>query len=184
MLDPPFAFLRGSAAVMVDDLSTTPTTGMQVAACGDMHVSNFGVYASAERSLVFSINDFDEVHTGPGEWDLKRLAASATVAIRFMGGDKAQSEEAGQEVVRAYRKRIRRYAEMGYLQVWYDLIDERAVLDSISPRLHRSAERTLGKARRKAHLQALDTLTEDVDGHHRFIEAAPLLARQPHSAGR
>ncbi len=183
MLDSPFAFLRGSAAVMVDDLSTTPTTGMQVAACGDMHVSNFGVYASAERSLVFSINDFDEVHPGPWEWDLKRLAASATVAIRFMGGDKAQSEEAAQEVVRAYRKRIRRYAEMGYLQVWYDLIDERAVLDSISPRLHRSAERTLGKARRKDHVQALDKLTEEVDGEHRFIEDAPLLVREPHSDG-
>ena len=183
MLDSPFAFLRDSAAVMVDDLSTTPTTGMQVAACGDMHVSNFGVYASAERSLVFSINDFDEVHPGPWEWDLKRLAASATVAIRFMGGDKAQSEEAAQEVVRAYRKRIRRYAEMGYLQVWYDLIDERAVLDSISPRLHRSAERTLGKARRKDHVQALDKLTEEVDGEHRFIEDAPLLVREPHSDG-
>src|SRR5262245_58585044 len=90
MLASPFAFLRGSAAVMADDLSTTPVSGMQVVCCGDMHVSNFGVYASAERSLVFSINDFDEVHPGPWEWDLKRLAASATVAIRFMGGDKAQ----------------------------------------------------------------------------------------------
>src|SRR5262249_40436470 len=83
MLASPFAFLRGSAAVMVDDLSTTPVTGMQVACCGDMHVANFGVYASAERSLVFSINDFDEVHFGPWEWDLKRLAASAAVAVRF-----------------------------------------------------------------------------------------------------
>src|SRR5215468_4568244 len=125
MLASPFAFLRGSAAVMVDDLSTTPVTGIQVACCGDMHVSNFGVYASAERSLVFSINDFDEVHPGPWEWDLKRLAASATVAIRFMGGDKARGEEAAQAVVRAYRKHIWRYSGMGYLQAWYDLIDER-----------------------------------------------------------
>ncbi len=181
MLASPFAFLRGSAAVMVDDLSTTPVTGMQVACCGDMHVSNFGVYASAERSLIFSINDFDEVHPGPWEWDLKRLAASATVAIRFMGGDKAQSEEAAQEVVRAYRKRIRRYSEMGYLQVWYDLIDERAVLDAISPRLRRGAERTLAKARRKDHVQTLDKLTEQVDGEHRFIEDVPLIMRETRS---
>ena len=89
MLVSPFAFLRGSAAVMADDLSRTPITGLAVAACGDMHVSNFGVYASAERNLVFAINDFDEVHPGPWEWDLKRLAASAAVAARFMGGDKA-----------------------------------------------------------------------------------------------
>ena len=77
MLASPFTFLRGSAAVMAGDLSGTPTTGMQVAACGDMHVSNFGVFASAERNLIFAINDFDEVHPGPWEWDLKRLAASA-----------------------------------------------------------------------------------------------------------
>ena len=94
MLASPFAFLRGSAAVMADDLSRTPITGLSVAACGDMHVANFGVYASAERNLVFAINDFDEVHPGPWEWDLKRLAASAAVAARFMGGDKAAAAEA------------------------------------------------------------------------------------------
>jgi uncharacterized protein (DUF2252 family) len=178
MLASPFAFLRGSAAVMTDDLATTPTTGMQVACCGDMHVSNFGVYASAERSLVFSINDFDEVHPGPWEWDLKRLAASATVAISFMGGDKAQSEEAAQEIVRSYRKHIRRYAEMGHLQVWYDLIDEEAVLDALSPRLRRNAKRTLAKARRKNHVQTLDKLTERVNGEHRIIEDVPLIVRE------
>ena len=94
MLASPFAFLRGSAAVMADDLSRTPISGLSVAACGDMHVANFGVYASAERNLVFAINDFDEVHPGPWEWDLKRLAASAAVAARFMGGDKAEAAEA------------------------------------------------------------------------------------------
>lgn len=91
MLASPFAFLRGSAAVMAADLSTTPVTGMGVGACGDMHVSNFGVFASAERNLIFAINDFDEVHPGPWEWDLKRLAASAAVAVRFMGGDRGKS---------------------------------------------------------------------------------------------
>ena len=94
MLVSPFAFLRGSAAVMASDLSRTPLTGMAVGVCGDMHVSNFGVYASAERNLVFAINDFDEIHPGPWEWDVKRLAASAAVAVRFMGGDKAAAAEA------------------------------------------------------------------------------------------
>ncbi|HEX2885635.1 DUF2252 domain-containing protein [Vineibacter terrae] len=183
MLVSPFTFLRGSAAVMADDLSGTPVTGMIVAACGDMHVSNFGVYASAERNLVFSINDFDEVHPGPWEWDLKRLAASAAVAARFMGGDKVKAQEAAQEIVRSYRKRMRRYAQMGYLQIWYDYIDERAVLDAISPRLRRGAERVLDKARQKGHVQALDKLTEQVDGEHRLIEDLPLIVRETHSDG-
>src|SRR5215475_11453859 len=158
MLASPFAFLRGSAAVMVDDLSTTPVTGIQVACCGDMHVANFGVYASAERSLVFSINDFDEVHPGPWEWDLKRLAASAAVAVRFMDGDKAEAEAAAQEIVRSYRKRMHRYAEMGHMEIWYETIDDRAVLDALSPRLRRNAGRILDKAKRKSHVQVLDKL--------------------------
>jgi len=86
MLASPFAFLRGSAAVMTADLAALPTTGVFVNACGDMHVSNFGVFGSAERELIFAINDFDEVFPAPWEWDVKRLAASAAVAVRFMGG--------------------------------------------------------------------------------------------------
>jgi uncharacterized protein (DUF2252 family) len=181
MLGSPFTFLRGSAAVMARDLSETPVTGMQVAACGDMHVSNFGVYASAERNLIFSINDFDEVHPGPWEWDLKRLAASAAVAARFMGADKVTAEEAAQAAVRSYRKRIRRYAGMGFLQVWYERIDERAVLGAISPRLRRGTERTLDRARSKGHVRALEKLTVEVGGEHRFVEDAPLIVRETHS---
>ena len=85
MLASPFAFLRGSAAVMIQDIAPAPTTGLTVQACGDMHVSNFGVFASAERSLVFAINDFDETYVGAWEWDLKRLVASAVVAGQFLG---------------------------------------------------------------------------------------------------
>jgi uncharacterized protein (DUF2252 family) len=181
MLATPFAFLRGSAAVMASDLSTTPVTGMRVAACGDMHVSNFGVYASAERNLIFAINDFDEVHPGPWEWDLKRLAASAAVSSRNMGGDKVQAEEAAREIVRSYRKRMRRYAGMGYLQVWYERIDEHAVLEAISPRLRRGAARNLAKARTKGHVRALEKLTAEVDGVHRFIEDVPLIVRETES---
>ena len=178
MLASPFAFLRGSAAVMASDLPRTPVTGLAVAACGDMHVSNFGVFASAERTLVFGINDFDEVHPGPWEWDVKRLAASAAVAIRFMGGDEDEAEDAARASVRSYRKRIRRYAEMGYLEVWYDHIDERAVLKrwpgvAAPPRL-------MDKARQRP-CAVLEKLTEEVAGEHRIIEDVPLIVRETHT---
>ena len=180
MLVTPFTFLRGSAAVMADDLSGTPVTGLQVAACGDMHVSNFGIYASAERNLIFAINDFDEIHPGPWEWDLKRLAASAAVAARFMGGDRSQAEMAARACVRSYRKRMHRYAGMGYLRVWYERIDERAVLDAISPKIRREAESVMNKARQKGHVQVLGKVTAEVDGEHRFVEDVPLIVRETH----
>ena len=133
MLASPFAFLRGSAIVMSADLAHTPVTGLRVQACGDMHVANFGVFASAERNLVFGINDFDETLPGAWEWDLKRLAVSAVVAARFMGADKVLCGEASRAVVRSYRKRMREYAAMGYLEVWYARIDEQGILTSLSP---------------------------------------------------
>jgi uncharacterized protein (DUF2252 family) len=181
MLASPFAFLRGSAAVMAADLSNTPATGLFVNACGDMHVANFGVYASAERNLVFAINDFDEIHPGPWEWDLKRLAASAAVAARFMGGDKARAADAARASVRSYRKRIRRFAEMGHLQVWYNRIDERAVLDTLFAKGRQRAERALAKAREKGHMRALDRMTEEVGGEHRIVEDVPLIVRETRS---
>jgi uncharacterized protein (DUF2252 family) len=182
MLASPFAFLRGSAAVMSADLAATPASGLQVVACGDMHVANFGVYASAERRLVFSINDFDEVHPGPWEWDLKRLVASAAVAVRFMGGDKVAAADAARAVVRSYRKRIGRYAEMGYLQVWYDRIDAEKIVDTLPPRLQRNARRILDKARAKGHVQVLEKLTEQVPGQEpRIIEDVPLIVRETHT---
>lgn len=180
MLASPFSFLRGSAAIMAADLAETPVTGLFVNACGDMHVANFGVFASAERNLVFAINDFDEIHPGPWEWDLKRLAASAAVAARFMGGDKDRAADAARAIVRSYRKRIRRFAEMGYLEVWYNRIDERAVMDTLSAKGRRRAERVLAKAREKGHVQVLDKLTEQVDGEHRIIEEVPLIVRETH----
>ena len=85
MLANPFAFLRGAAAIMASDLSTLPISGKPVVACGDAHVKNFGVYASAERNLIFAINDYDEAYVGPWEWDLKRLSTSAAVAAQFLG---------------------------------------------------------------------------------------------------
>lgn len=181
MLASPFAFLRGSAAVMAADLAPLPTTGMFVNACGDMHVSNFGVFGSAERDLIFAINDFDEVFPAPWEWDLKRLVASAAVAVRFMGGDKHDAAEAASETVRVYRSRLARYAEMGHLEVWYDRIDERAILDALSPKVRRSAQRIIDKAHAKGHQRVLDKLTAEVNGEHRIVEDVPLIVRETHT---
>jgi len=181
MLASPFSFLRGSAAIMAGDLAHTPVTGLQVNACGDMHVANFGVYASAERNLVFAINDFDETHPGPWEWDIKRLAASAAVAVRFMGGDKTAAADAARAIVRSYRKRIRRYAGMGYLEVWYDRLDEQSTLNTLSPKVRKRAERAIVKAREKGHVQVLEKLTEQVNGEHRIVEDIPLIVRETHT---
>ncbi len=180
MLASPFAFLRGSAAVMAEDLSHTPVTGLPVVACGDMHVANFGLYASAERNLVFAINDFDEVHPGPWEWDLKRLAASAAVASRFLGGGAAHADDAARRVVSAYRRRIRQYAGMGHLRVWYDRIDEEVILEAAAPRARKKAEQLMEKARENGPLRTLEKLTEHVDGVPRIVEDAPLIVHETH----
>jgi uncharacterized protein (DUF2252 family) len=180
MLASPFAFLRGSAAVMAADLAPQPVTGVFVNACGDMHVSNFGVFGSAERELIFAINDFDEVFPAPWEWDLKRLAASASVAVRFMGGDKHHAAEAAIACVRSYRERIARYAAMGTLEIWYDRIDERAIMDALSPKARREARKIVDKARAKGHQRVLEKITERVDGAHRIVEEVPLIVRETH----
>ena len=185
MLTSPFAFLRGSAAVMAADLAYTPTTGMNVQACGDMHVANFGVFASAERNLVFGINDFDETLPGPWEWDLKRLAASAVVCCRFLGADRVLCEESARAVVKSYRKRMREYAKMNYLDVWYARIDERDVLSVLSPKARKRAKQIMAKAKQRGHLQVLDKMAELVDNQQRIIEVRPFIVRETHTeAGR
>jgi hypothetical protein len=176
MLASPFAFLRGSAAVMAADLANTPVTGITVQACGDMHVANFGVFASAERNLVFGINDFDETLPGAWEWDLKRLAASAAVVARFLGGDEALAEECSRAAVRSYRKRMRGYAEMGHLEVWYSRIDEEGLMQAISPGAREAASRILAKARQRGHVQVLDKMAELVDAVTRWRRARGLPA--------
>ena len=180
MLTSPFAFLRGSAAIMAGDLANSPRTDLEVMACGDMHLMNFGLFASAERNLIFAINDFDEVLPGPWEWDLKRLAASAAVAALFLGGDRIDAEQAARAVVEAYVRRIRSYAEMGFLEVWYDLIDEKSILAAAPRRLRKLALAAFAKARARGHIRALDRLTEEVNGEHRIVEDVPLIVRAKH----
>jgi uncharacterized protein (DUF2252 family) len=178
MLTSPFAFLRGSAAVMAADLAISPTTGFYVQACGDMHVSNFGVYGSAERRLIFAINDFDETLPGPWEWDVKRLAASAYVASAHLEGDKKNCQDAAWAVVAGYQDHLRRYARMGYLETWYDCIDSDRVLKSLSSEARRRADTLFDKARTRTHLQVLEKMTDLVDDHHRIVEDRPFIVRE------
>jgi uncharacterized protein (DUF2252 family) len=142
-----------------------------------MHVANFGVFASAERQLVFAINDFDETQPGPWEWDVKRLAASAYVAADHLACDKAGREAAARAAVESYRSRMRRYAGMGQLEVWYDTIHSDRLLESLPPAMRGSADAVLDKARKRTHMQVLDKLTDLVDDQHRIIEQHPFIVR-------
>ena len=176
----PFGFLRGAAAVMAADLASTSATGLNVLACGDMHLANFGLFASAERNLVFAINDFDEVHPGPWEWDLKRLAASCAVAAVFTGADRQSAQDVAWQAVQAYVRKIRDYAETGYLATWYDVINADAILAATLPTRRKAVEEMMAKARSRGPLRALDQLTEQVGGEHRIVEDAPLIVRETH----
>jgi uncharacterized protein (DUF2252 family) len=150
-----------------------------------MHVSNFGLFASAERNLVFGINDFDETLPGPWEWDLKRLAASAVVCGRFLGADRVICEETARAVVKSYRKRMREYAEMNYLDVWYARIDASDLLSLLSPNLRKQGKQVIAKAKKRGHLQVLDKMAELVDNQHRIVEVRPFIVRETHTeAGR
>jgi uncharacterized protein (DUF2252 family) len=174
----PFAFLRGSAAVMAADLQSTPVTGITVVACGDMHIANCGLFASAERQLVFAINDFDEVYPGPWEWDVKRLAASAAVAALHIGGTRRHAAQAAFAAAESYVRHMHRYAEMGFLETWYDLIDEDRILDAAPPRLHPDIRAATSRARSRGHLRSLGKLTEDTPAGVRLAEDPPILIRE------
>jgi uncharacterized protein (DUF2252 family) len=178
MLMSPFAFLRGTAAVMAQDLGPSPVTGLQVQLCGDMHVSNFGVFASAERSLVFGINDFDETIPGPWEWDLKRLVTSAVVAGQFVGKDDEACESYSRAVVSSYRQRMYEYADMGYLATWYSVIHEEDILTGVPTKLLGKWQKAIAKAKKGSHLQVLEKMTDLVDNKERIVENAPFVVRE------
>ncbi len=123
MSQSPFAYYRGSAAVMAADLASTPKSGLRVQACGDAHLLNFGGFATPERNVIFDINDFDETLPAPWEWDIKRLAASVVIAARHLRLDESDAAKAATDTVCSYRERMANYASMRALDVWYDRID-------------------------------------------------------------
>jgi uncharacterized protein (DUF2252 family) len=174
----PFAFFRGSAAVMASDLALTPVTGIAVQISGDAHVGNFGGYASPERRLVFDVNDFDETVRGPWEWDVKRLAASAVLAARERGFKSRACDVVVQAALAAYRDRLAEYAAMPVLDVWYASIDiSGAVRTALDGRARRAWLRTAEAAERNTDLALLPRITELVDGRLRFIDDPPRLVR-------
>src|SRR4051795_7745299 len=179
MLVSPFTFYRGAAAVMAGDLAGSPRTGLHVQLCGDAHLSNFGAFAAPDRRLIFGVNDFDETHPGPFEWDVKRLAASFAVAGRDRGFDAAQRAAANRAVGGSYREAMREFAQMRALDIWYARLD----VDDIAKQWAAQAtakqrkrfERNLAKTRAKDSLRASDRLTHLVDGHPRIISDPPLI---------
>ncbi|WP_020696564.1 DUF2252 domain-containing protein [Reyranella massiliensis] len=134
MMQSPFAFYRGSAAVMAADLASTPASGIRVQVCGDAHLSNFGGFATPERRVIFDINDFDETLPGPWEWDIKRLTTSFVLAGRHIRLSEADSMRAVRAAAQSYRERMADYAQMRALDVWYDTIDvDRFLKETDSP---------------------------------------------------
>ena len=179
MLASPFTFYRGAAAIMAEDLAGTPQSGLRVQCCGDAHLSNFGVFASAERRLVFDLNDFDETLPGPWEWDVKRLAASMLIAAQSNEFRKRDQRRAVLECVAAYREAMASFASMGNLDVWYSRFEIESVLarhaDQFKPRSVKGAEKALAKARTKDSTSALSKLTNLVDGEPRIVDQSPLI---------
>jgi uncharacterized protein (DUF2252 family) len=179
MLVSPFAFFRGAALPMASDLASTPDSGIAVQLCGDAHLSNFGVFGSPERHLVFDINDFDETLPGPWEWDVKRLAASFAVAGRERGLSARQRATVLIDVVHEYRTAMRTFASMRNLEVWYAHVEVEALLDTLRAELsHREASDTkaaIAKARTRDSMRALAKLTHLVDGQPRIISDPPLI---------
>jgi uncharacterized protein (DUF2252 family) len=180
MLASPFAFYRGAAGVMAADLAAVPDSGLQVQLCGDAHLSNFGVYATPERRLVFDVNDFDETLPGPFEWDVKRLAASVAVAGRGNGHGSRERTDTVVAVVNSYRTAMRQFAKMGNLAVWYASLDVERAMADLAPRIKSSDRRrtraALDRARTRDNADALRKLTRtDAGGHARFVDDPPLI---------
>ena len=176
MLTSPFAFLRGSAAVMASDLARTPTTGIRVQACGDCHLMNFGVFATPERRLNFDLNDFDETLPAPWEWDLKRLAASIVVAGRYIDLKERDSQAATEAAVRAYRRRMARYAEMRAFDVWYDHVDLEQAIAQFSRARQKIMRARIEKARARGVVEHdFPKLTEQDSGRPRIKNNLPLI---------
>jgi uncharacterized protein (DUF2252 family) len=186
MLVSPFTFFRGAALVMASDLSSTPRSGLTAQICGDAHLSNFGVFGSPERQLLFDCNDFDETHPGPWEWDVKRLAASLVVAGRTLGFSKANRLEAIIRLGQRYREAMRMMASQSNLEVWYSRVEIQELVEALKQHAASSgskteahmaaaATKTTSKAMTKDSMRALNKLTRVVDGKRVIVSDPPLV---------
>jgi uncharacterized protein (DUF2252 family) len=179
MLVSPFAFYRGAALIMTADLAAAPSSGLQVQLCGDAHLANFGLFGSPERRLVFDLNDFDETLPGPFEWDVKRLAASLSVAGRNNGYADAERRGIVLAAAEAYRTAIAAFAGMGNLGVWYARLDVDEVLPRVEAELDRQRAKALranlARVRTRDSVQALAKFTRRQDGDVRIVSQPPLI---------
>jgi uncharacterized protein (DUF2252 family) len=184
MMVSPFTFYRGTAAVMASDLAGTPTAGLNVQLCGDAHLSNFGGYGSPERNLVFDLNDFDETLPGPFEFDVKRLAASFTVAARNNGFSKADAKSVTLRSVSSYREAMTEFSAMAVMDVWYAHLTDTDLLGMVSAargtakqkkKMAALATKNVEKAHSRDSLQALSKLGELVDGRYRIASVPPVV---------
>jgi uncharacterized protein (DUF2252 family) len=179
MLESPFRFYRGAAAIMAADLGPAPDTGLTVQLCGDAHLLNFRLLASPERHLVFDINDFDETHPGPFEWDVKRLAASFAIAGRANGFPVEEQNGAVRTCVAAYRARMREFAGMRTLDIWYAQDDADRLRELMATSMDREARRRTAEAtkhaRTRTHLQAFAKLTRATARGRRIAPDPPLI---------
>jgi len=181
MLVSPFTFYRGAALVMAADLARSPSSGIFVQACGDAHLSNFGMFATPERTLAFDVNDFDETHPAPFEWDVMRLVASIVVAADDSGFDRKAGRRLATHATRRYREQIKSLSEMLFLDVWYSHVDARDRLESAQETYTKAQQKRVAKgmkkARRKTNVGALDRLAERVDGKWQIRQDPPLIVR-------
>ncbi|MHA7207849.1 DUF2252 domain-containing protein [Arthrobacter sp. MDT1-65] len=189
MLVSPFTFYRGAARIMSADLKDTPRAGLVTQLCGDAHLSNFGVFASPERRLLFDLNDFDETLPGPFEYDVKRMAASFTIAARNNAFTRNDAREVTLTAVRAYREAMLRFARMRTLDIWYARLSDEELREAIdlsvatqkgkaltkARGMGKAARKNIGRARTRDSLQALAKLAERVDGTYRIVSQPPLI---------
>jgi uncharacterized protein (DUF2252 family) len=173
-----FTFYRGAAGIMAADLAASPRTDLVVQLCGDAHLSNFGVFAAPDRRLIFDINDFDETHPGPFEWDVKRLVASFAIGGRALGFEERDRLAAVSAVAAEYREEMRRLASMRTLDVWYQRLDI-SILDQYRSKVKKQAARNydknMAKAESKNSLRAFAKLTNSVNGEVRIVSDPPLI---------
>jgi uncharacterized protein (DUF2252 family) len=179
MLVSPFTFYRGAARIMAHDLAATPRSGLTVQCCGDAHLSNFGVFASPERRLVFDLNDFDETLPGPWEWDVKRLAVSMLIAARDNEFRAKDQQRIVLETVERYRTAMAGFAAMENLRMWYSQLEIESLLGEYTSqfknKMVKRTEKTLAKARTKDSMAAFSKLTHVVDGKVRIVDQSPLI---------
>lgn len=182
MLQSPFAYYRGTAAVMAADLAVDAPDGPRVVSCGDAHISNFGFFASPERALLFDLNDFDETAIAPWEWDLKRLAASAHIGGRDIGLSEDDCREAAMSAVEGYRTRLHSLVELSPIERYFVRADSAELEQKLTGKALKITRKATSKARSRTSNQVLEKIaTRDVDGALRIVDQPPVTRHVGHA---